>query len=133
MVTLEALVRETFGCELEPSAHQLTRQDDRGTVAHVGVDRRSVGFEGGMALDVAAIRFVVVREDCRSDYVGLNMMAAARRVVRDMGLPFAMAFTDVPEFFAACGYLIVRPRAAVLPLGGASWPAGDWQTIGPEW
>lgn len=134
MTTLEELVLRDFGVPLEPSEFVFTQADAQGCVAHVGLDRRSVRFRVA-DLPVAAIRFVVTREDRRREGIASELMLRAHGRAVCIGLRLAVLFSDVTGFYERLGYQTVRPGAMVCALDGreSGWLEGEWEPIGAEW
>ena len=133
---LATLALREFGVPLEPSEYQFVEADTHGCVGHVGLDVRMVWFEDDphVAVGVAAIRFVVTREDCRELGVATGLMLRAHGKAACLGLAFAVLFSGVEGFYRTLGYRTVRPGAMVCALDGRSkWPAGAWETVGKEW
>jgi predicted N-acetyltransferase YhbS len=134
-VTSEELVRSAFGCPLERSKWEIELYDDAGCVAHAGIDVRHTRWDAeSEPLEVAAIRFVVVRPDMRRRGIGLDVMDAAHEMARFLDLPYAVLFTDVPEFYEKAGYETTeRPRGMVHNVSGGLWPQIPWEPVGAEW
>jgi predicted N-acetyltransferase YhbS len=140
MTTVEELIQRVFAVPLTHCTYEFDRYDREGCVGHVGMDERWVEFDAteledvrSWRLKVAAIRFVVTREDCRHQGVGTELMCSAHQMAARKGLDFAVLFTDLPEFYEHLTYEMVRPRAMVLGIKGYPWPPYNWWPVGSEW
>jgi ribosomal protein S18 acetylase RimI-like enzyme len=149
MISTEQLVLKFFRVPLERSAYQFTRHDSQGCMGHVGMDLRSVRFRiqtrppdsngevvvRTLEVPVGAIRFVLVRADCRMKHVARTLMDLAEEAAFQENLPYLLAFTDGPfGFYRKIGFYPAGNGAWVLNVKALeSWPEGFWEPIGEKW
>jgi predicted N-acetyltransferase YhbS len=124
------------GLNYQPMAMTFDAVEDDEQVAHVGMDYRTIRV-GSDEVTVAAVGWVITRDDRRHLGLASSLMRVAHARARSDGRSFAVLFTGVPGLYHPLGYTaapnVPGRGAMVASLDGSLWSNQPVDLMGPEW